>query len=232
MKNLVLLVALSISVGTLSSCWSRRSSGSPDKGITSLKPTTGRPSTSVINASGDELTPSVNPHSRTTGSSKEQATSIANDAISKASVIATSRMLILDTLSASELINRLSLSNKRQIKITRVAQQEGESQKIKDYASMIIKDHQQLQIQLDKLSAIGPSRPSNFIVARLKAHTPSEQYRSTSEYIQMTIEDHQIMIKLLEAASVSNDVVLSDFAAKQLQVLKAHLSAAQDLTKK
>lgn len=232
MKNLVLLVALSISVVTFSSCSSRRSSGSSDKGITSLKPTTGRPSTSVINASGDGLTPGVNPHNRTTGSSKEQATTIANNAISKASSIATTRMLILDTLSASELINRLSVSNKRQIKITTIAQKEGENQKIKDYASMIIKDHQQLQTQLDKLSASALTGPSNFIVTRLKAHSPSAQHRNTGEYIQMTIEEHQIMIRLLEAASTSNEVMLSDFAAKHLNLLKAHLSAAQDLTKK
>ena len=231
MKKLVFLLAFSISVGILSSCSSRRNSSNsddPKKGITSLKPTTGRPSTAVINASGDGLTPGINPNNRTTGSSKEQATAIANDAINRANNIATNRMLRLDTVSATEVINRLSASNKRQLEITAMAQKDEENQKIREYASMIIKDHQQLQVALDKLSG---SSSTKIIVPRSKVHNPAAQHRNTSEYIQMTIEDHQNMIRLLEAARISDDAPLSAVAAKYLQVLKMHLSAAQELTK-
>ena len=231
MKKLVLLLAFSISFSILSSCSSRRSSSSSNdgkSGVTSLKPTTGRPSKAVINASGDGLTPGINPHNRTTGSSKEQATAIANDAIYKANNLANNRMLRLDTLSATELINRLSASNKRQMKITAIAQKEDENEKAKEYASMIMKDHQQLQADLDKLN--GSSSPK-IIVPRSNVYNPSGQQRNTSEYIQMTIEDHQNMIRLLEAARISDNAPLSAFAAKYLQVLKRHLSAAQELTK-
>lgn len=234
MKTFVLVLAFSISIGILSSCSSRRSSSSSDnskrKGITGLKPTTGRPSAAVINASGDGMTPGINPLNRTTGSSKEQATAIANDAISKASAVAMSPMPRLDTLTGTELTSRLSASNTRQIKITVQAQKEAESKKIRDYASMIIKDHQQLQTDLDKLSSGSGTNDEALIVTRLRAVDPASQHRNTNEFIQMTIEDHQNMIRLLEAGSRSANPALKGFAVKYLPMLKKHLSAAQDLT--
>ena len=236
MKNLVLLLAFGISVGILSSCSSRRNSSSSDdtkrKGIIGLKPTTGRPSTAVINASGDGLTPGVNSHNRTTGSSKENAVAIANEAISKANSLTNNMTRMLDTLSGKEFLRRFAASNKRQMKITATAQKEGESQKIKEYASMIMKDHQQLQRDLDKLTGSFAFEKLDLVVTRSKALNSDAQHRNSSEYIQMTIEDHQNMIRLLEAARVSDDASLSTLANKYLPILKKHLSAAQDLTKK
>ncbi|RYY13992.1 MAG: DUF4142 domain-containing protein [Chitinophagaceae bacterium] len=236
MKYLVILTIFGASIAMLCSCSSRRKSENPDRpertGITGLTPTTGRPSTAVIRASGDELTPGVNPHNRTTGSSRENATAIANNAINRANSESNAMMLRLDTITGTAFISRFSASNERQMKITTLAGKEGENQKIKDYAAMIMKDHQQLQTDLNKLSRNTGIDQESLIVTRLQPLNPKAQHRNTTEYIQLTIEDHQNMIRLLEAASRSTNAPLKTFAAKYLPVLKKHLSAAQDLTVK
>jgi putative membrane protein len=235
MKSVLYITFIGIALTQLTGCSSRRSSSDTATGprkskISGLSPTTGRPSTAVINASGDALTPGVNSHNRTTGSSKENAVAIANGAINRANEKGATMMLRLDTLTGTQFIERFSASNQRQMTITKVAQKDGESQKIKDYASMILKEHLQLQADWSKISASDGVRGESLIVTKLQPIHHSAKLRDTSEYIQTTIEDHQSMIRLLEAASRSGNASLAAFAAKYLPLLKKHLAAAQELT--
>jgi predicted outer membrane protein len=199
------------------------------------------PSIGVINASGDALTPGINSANRNGAGSEENATVIANNAITKANTAVRRPQLKLDTITGQDFISRISAIDKREMKMSQLALEKSASQKVKDYAAMTIKSHQQLQNDLDKLSANAAAKTAELIITSLQfIQTPAGRIKSSGEdkagfdtgYIQTTIEDYQAFIRMLEAGSRSKDASISAFAAKYLPVSRQHLSAAQDLTRK
>lgn len=246
MKNLPLLAVFSITVCLLYSCASSRNSSGearPKKSkITGVRPNVKTPSIGVINASGDALTPGINSANTNGAGSEENATAIANNAITKANAAVRRAQLKLDTITGQDFINRLSAIQERGIKISKLALEKSASQKVKDYAAMTIKSHQQLQNHLNDLSANAAIKDVVLIITRLQFITASEggvkspagenRANFDTEYIQTTIEDYQTFIRMLEAGSRSENTSISAFSAKYLPVIRQHLSAAQDLTRK
>jgi predicted outer membrane protein len=200
------------------------------------------PSIGVINASGDALTPGINSANRNGAGSEENATAIANNAITKANTAVRRPQLKLDTITGQDFINRISAIDDREVKISKLALEKSASQKVKDYAAMTIKSHQQLRNDLDKLSANVAVKDTELIITSLQfikaseggVKSPAGENKANFDtgYIQTTIEDYQTFIRMLEAGSRSKDAGISAFSAKYLSVLRQHLSAAQDLTRK
>lgn len=246
MKNLPLLAIFSITICLLSSCSSSRNSSAGAKpkksSITGVRPNVKTPSIGVINASGDALTPGINSANRNGAGSEENATVIANNAITKANTAVRRPQLKLDTITGQDFISRISAIDKREMKMSQLALEKSASQKVKDYAAMTIKSHQQLQNDLDKLSANAAAKAAELIITSLqfiqapagRVKTPAGEDKAGFDtgYIQTTIEDYQAFIRMLEAGSRSKDASISAFAAKYLPVSRQHLSAAQDLTRK
>jgi putative membrane protein len=246
MKSLPLLAIFSIAICLLSSCSSSRNSSAGAKpkksGITGVRPNVKTPSIGVINASGDALTPGINSANRNGAGSEENATAIANNAITKANTAVRRPQLKLDTITGQDFISRISAIDKREVKMSQLALEKSANQKIKDYAAMTIKSHQQLQNDLDKLSANAAAKGAELIITSLQfIQAPAGRVKSSAGedkgdfdtgYIQTTIEDYQAFIRMLEGGSRSKDASISAFATKYLPVLRQHLSAAQDLTRK
>jgi predicted outer membrane protein len=246
MKNLPLLTIFSIMVSLLSSCASSRNTSAearPKKSkITGVRPNVKTPSIGVINASGDALTPGINSANRNGAGSEENATSIANNAITKANFAVRRPQLKLDTIAGQDFINRISVIDNREMKMSQLALEKSASQKVKDYAAMTIKSHQELQNDLNKLSADAAVKGAELIITSLQFANASAGGVKPSAgeskanfdigYIQTTIEDYQALIRLLEAGNRSKDAGITAFSAKYLPVLRQHLSAAQDLTRK
>lgn len=87
MKNLHLIFVFSIIAFTVSCSTSRNPAekgGSTKTKITGVRPNVRNPSTGVINATGDNLTPGINSVNRNGAGSEENASAIANNAINKA----------------------------------------------------------------------------------------------------------------------------------------------------
>jgi hypothetical protein len=88
MKSLRVLSIVSVLLFLLSSCSSSRNttdaSGRKKTKVTGLRPNVRTPSTGVINATGDNLTPGINSVNRNGAGSEENAATIANAAISRA----------------------------------------------------------------------------------------------------------------------------------------------------
>jgi putative membrane protein len=246
MKSLSLLSIFSLAFFLLSSCSSSRtSSGEPrprKPKITGVRPNVKTPSIGVINASGDALTPGINSVNKNGAGSEENATAIANNAITKANTAVKRPQLKMDTITGQDFISRISAIDNREMKISQLALEKSANQKVKDYAAMTIKSHQQLQNDLNKLSANVAAKGTELIITSLQfVKTSSEGAKPSAGeskadfdtgYIQITIEDHQAFIRMLEAGSRSKDSSIIAFSAKYLPILRQHLSAAQDLTRK
>lgn len=247
MKSLPLLAIFTITAVLLLSCSSsRRSSGeakAKKSKVTTLRPNVKTPSVGVVNASGDALTPGINSVNRNGAGSEENATAIANDAIMRANNATRRPQLELDTVTGRELIDRISAIGNSEKKISQLALEKSSAQRIKDYATATIKNHRQLKDDLNKLSANGSAMDAELIITSLQfinssvaglksPAVESGQAPGDTGYIQTTIEDHQAIIRMLEAGSRSKDSVLRALAVKYLPVFRQHLSMAQDLTRK
>lgn len=246
MKSLPLLAMFSITIFLLSSCSSSRSSSGdarPKKSkVTTLRPNVKTPGTGVVNASGDALTPGINSVNRNGVGSEENARTIANNAIMKASNAASRPQLKLDTVTGREFIDRIATIENRETKISQLASEKSPSQKVKDYAATTVKNHQLFKDDLNKLSASGSIKDAELIITSLqfinssagvlKSSTGESKATFDTGYIQTTIENHQTIIRMLEAGNRSKDAGISAFAAKYLPVFRQHLSLAQDLTRK
>jgi|GEM_PF-4625606 len=225
MKSLRTFIILSLLSGLIYSCSrsinSSRGQNKKRSKITGVTPTVQNPNRSVINASGDGLTPGIG-QQRSAGS-EENATTIALNAIARANASIKTNQQQLESLTEEELIDKLSTALQMEIKLS-TAQLTSANSKVKYYAATVLNDHKQTQKELIKLST---QRNIPFVVPG-----PAKSLKKADlEFVEMMIESNQNMIGLYTAASKSKDTEIRTFAAKQLPILKNHLEAAQELTR-
>lgn len=225
MKSLRILIISGILSSLICSC-SRSITSSKDQNkkrtkITGVTPTVQNPNRSVINASGDGLTPGIG-QQRSAGS-EENATNIALNSIARANAAIKNNQQQLESLTDEQLIDRLSTAVQMEIRLS-TAQLSSSNSKIKSYATTVLNDHKQIQKELVKLSTLSNTP---FVTP-----TPVKASKKTDlEFVQLMMESNRNMIGLYTAASKSKDTQIRAFAAKQLPVLKDHLESAQELTK-
>jgi putative membrane protein len=225
MKSLRILILSALLPSLICSC-SRSLSPSKDQTkkrskITGVTPTVQNPNRSVINASGDGLTPGIG-QQRSAGS-EENAANIALNAIARANASIKNNQKQLESLTEEELIDKLSAALQMEIKLS-TAQLTSADSKIKYYATTVLNDHKQAQKELVKLST---QRNLPFVTPGLAKAAK----KADLEFVQMMIESNQNMIGLYNVAGKSKDSDIRAFALKQLPILKNHLETAQELTK-
>lgn len=243
MKIFQILAVISLFTCVTYSCSISRSSSSADNKkqkskITGVTPTVKNPSRGVINASGDGLTPGIGPSNGI--GSEENATNIANNAIFKANAAFRAPQQKKDSLANEDFINNSAALEMMEINISKVAQQKTNNKKIKEYATMSLNDHLQIQNDLKRLYISKNIKLTDVIHSDLrKIKTATDQLNTSADggkgdfdfnYVQMTIETHQKNVKLFEDGIQSGDPAIRVFAAKYLPLLRNHLSAAQALT--
>lgn len=208
------------------SCSTSRNSSAEEKRkrtkITTINPGIKNPSRSVINASGDGLTPGINP-SRPAGS-RGNASNIASNAIGRANMLAKEKSQDLEALSDAELINRMAVAQQLEVNVSNKVARVSSKDKIKDYTSMVSSDHSDILKDLKKLAT-----RQNIMLEKeiILGGTP----KTDLDFVKIMIESNRKLITLYTVGSNSNNAELRDFTKKQLPILKKHLEAAQELSK-
>jgi putative membrane protein len=118
-----------------------------------------------------------------------------------------------------------------EVKLGEMAQENASSIKVKEFGMMMVKDHSKANDELmaiaNKMKVTLPKEmmpKQEQMVADLKSKKGAEFDKA---YMDMMVNDHKEDIALYEKeAQSSTDVMLKDFAAKTLPVLKMHLNTA------
>lgn len=185
--------------------------------ITTIYPEIKNPSRSVINATGDGLTPGINP---THGAgSLSNAKSAASSAIGRANGLAKGKEQNLETLTDAQLINRIATTQQMEISSSNNMDRITTNDKIRNYANMVSSDHTAIQKELKNLAS-----EKNMILDKdvFLAGTP----KTDLDFIKMMLESNRNLITIYTVLSNSKDPELREFALKQLPILKKHKDAA------
>lgn len=212
-----------------------RSSNSGD----GVSPRVKRPGQSIINASGDGLTPSVNPNGGNMGTRASNAVNISNNAISKARAEAKGQSFRLDSVSNDDFLHKAAVHMMMESNISKLAAQKSAIGEINTYSKMIVSSHREIQAELRKLASdmdieIPDTNDTNVKVMQTMAEKNSSASGASEfdfRYVQIMIDDHRNAIRLFEAGAKSKTPEVADFANKYLPLLRTHLNAAQELTK-
>lgn len=117
-----------------------------------------------------------------------------------------------------------------------IAQQNGQSDRVKAFGSMMVKDHSAANQELMSLaSSRGITLPTE-LPADMKKHLDGMRNMKGKQfdnhYVSMMLSDHKKDVGEFEKQSNSaNDAELKSWAAKTLPVLKTHLDSIQAINK-
>lgn len=119
-----------------------------------------------------------------------------------------------------------------EVELGQAAQQKAQSQRVKDFGAMMVRDHTQANNELKALAAnknvslpaaLGDDHQKH--VNELNEKTGADFDKA---YMSMMVDDHKKDISEFEdAANKGNDADIKAFAAKTLPVLRTHLDSAQ-----
>ena len=133
--------------------------------------------------------------------------------------------------NVSEFMVKAANGGMMEVQLGEMAQQNAMSQSVKNFGSMLVKDHGAANEELKTLAsaknitlpaAVGDDLQQHIIdLTQLKGREFDEKYMA------MMVDDHQKDIDLYEDAADSEDSDLKAFAAKTLPVLKMHLDSAK-----
>ncbi|MCX2450159.1 DUF4142 domain-containing protein [Pedobacter sp. PLR] len=208
------------------SCSTSRNSSAEGKRkrskITTINPGIKNPGRSVINASGDGLTPGIS-EPRGAGS-MINATNIASNAIGRANTLAKGKQQNLETLTDAELLNRMATAQLMEISVSNRAGRTATKDNIKNYAGMISSNHTEILKELKKLTS-----QKNIVLEKevLLRGTP----KTDLDFVKMMVESNRNIINIYTIGSNSTDPELKAFTLKQLPILKKHLAVAQELSR-
>lgn len=118
-----------------------------------------------------------------------------------------------------------------EVQLGQLAQQQGQSQRVKDFGAMMVRDHGKANDELKSLASAKNVTLSDSLTAEHKRHVTSLQNKKGTAfdkaYMSMMVQDHQKDIQEFEKASNNlSDGEVKAFATRTLPVLKAHLDSA------
>lgn len=218
MRTLRILTLLAFLGCLVYSCSSSRNQNKKRR-ITGVTPAIQNPNRSVLNASGDGLTPGIG-QLRAAGS-EENAASIANNAIAKANQAVKKNLQNLEVLTEEQLADRMVNELQTEVQLCKNTQEKTSNSQIKAYAKAVLNDHAQIQNDLKKLSALKN-------VLSVVPKSTNTIAKTDLNFVQMVIESNQNLIAIYTVGSKSKDAAIRTLALKHLPVLKTHLEAAQE----
>jgi len=194
--------------------------------ITTLKPNAPNPSQSVINASGDGLTIGIPKGNDLRAGSSENATIIANNAISKVNGPTGVNQQRLDSLTSVDFMNKIAVHQMTMIKMSTLIQSKSPDKKVADFAKVMLASQESEQKDLKRLSSY-----KNVILPGTVNVNQQSSNLTPASYLQLVIEDQQNAIRFFEVGNKSKDPEIQAFAAKYLPISRKHLEEAQSLSK-
>jgi len=169
-------------------------------------------------------------------SNQSSQTSSASDS-TDTSTMDTSTMANMDpTDTASTDKNEFALKaasgGMMEVQLGQLAQKNGQSQRVKNFGAMMVKDHSKANTELKAIAATKNITLPTSLIPEHQEHVDMLQKVTGADfdkqYMEMMTKDHKEDIDEFDKASKSSaDADLKAFAAKTLPVLKVHLDSAQ-----
>ncbi|MEI6948255.1 DUF4142 domain-containing protein [Paraflavisolibacter sp. H34] len=120
-----------------------------------------------------------------------------------------------------------------EVELGNIAQQNAASQRVKDFAAMLVRDHSKANDELNALaSAKGTMINKDSLLNLHKGHIESLQKKTGAEfdkaYMKMMVSDHQEDVsKFQNKANNGKDSALKTWAAATVPTLRMHLDSAK-----
>ena len=131
-------------------------------------------------------------------------------------------------------IKKLADANMTEIKLARVALDNGQKQEVKDFANRMIKDHgkagDELKPIAQKLNVNIPDQVSSEHQATIDKLSKLKGDKFDKAYAEAMVKDHKKVVSMFEKNEGQlQDADLKKFATDTLPTLKEHLDMAQKL---
>jgi putative membrane protein len=119
-----------------------------------------------------------------------------------------------------------------EVELGNLAQQNAQSERVKRFGAMMVKDHsasnEKLKALADSKNTLIPAKMPDKIQGHIDEMKKLHGADFDKHYMSMMTDDHKEDIDLFEKASTNlSDADLKAFAAKTLPVLKLHLDSAK-----
>lgn len=123
-----------------------------------------------------------------------------------------------------------------EVELGKLAQQNGGSQKVKDFGSMMVKDHSNANDALKKLAASKNVSLPTAMDDKTKKEMDMLKSKKGADfdkaYVDMMVEDHKKDVEKFKMESkMAKDEDVKAFATKTLPTLEKHLNAIQSIQK-
>ncbi len=134
----------------------------------------------------------------------------------------------------SEFMVKAASSSMMEIELGNLAQQKASSQRVKDFAAMMVRDHTQASDELKALAARKNVTLPSTAGDKHRDHIKDLQEKTGADfdkaYMDMMVSDHKESVDSFEKASNNaNDADVKAFASKTLPVLKSHHDQAKSI---
>lgn len=123
-----------------------------------------------------------------------------------------------------------------EVQLGQLAQQQAQSQRVKDFGAMMVRDHSKANDELKSLASGKNVTLSDSLMPEHKHHVTDLQKRKGASfdkaYMSMMVQDHQKDVQEFEKASNNlSDGEVKAFATRTLPVLRSHLDSATAINK-
>jgi putative membrane protein len=137
-----------------------------------------------------------------------------------------------ETEELSEFMTRAASGGMMEVELGKMAQQQAQNQQVKDFGSMMVKDHSMANDELKALasqkSIMLPDSMGQDHMDHVEEMRGKKGADFDDAYMDLMVEDHQEDVNMFEEASNNlQDAETKAFASKTLATLRQHLKQAQ-----
>ena len=139
--------------------------------------------------------------------------------------------------TAADFAAAAGASDKFEIESSKIAQSQASNAKVKDFASMMIKDHTKSTAELKSIAAkenitLAPPTLSTEMQSKIDALKMTKGGEFDTLYLSQQVPAHEAALKMMQdyAATGDNEAV-KGFATKASTVVQKHLDEARNLSK-
>jgi len=127
-------------------------------------------------------------------------------------------------------LEKAAKASQAELQISQIATERAGNPQVREFAQMIVSEHQQLNRELTDLAAAkGVTLPVS--AAKLDKWSAKKANEFDKDYVNEMVSQHDEAVSLFEKAVKSEDPEIAAFAQKYLPKLQAHHTAAKDFKK-
>ncbi|HET7537265.1 MAG TPA: DUF4142 domain-containing protein [Candidatus Didemnitutus sp.] len=132
--------------------------------------------------------------------------------------------------SDKSFIEKVAKGGQKEVQLAQIAAERATNPQVKEYAQMLVTDHQQMNNEVMTLAANkGVQLPVES--PKLDKWSNKKANEFDKDFIKEMVDEHEDDISLFEKAAKSEDAEVAAFAQKYLPKLQSHYTQAKDLKK-